>query len=443
LHRKSKLRKPQTISLGPDYRGSKISRNALEDSDEESADPFARDYDETEGDDSIEELEDDEDMNELDDEDDEQDESESENYVHNNDDDYDMDNENHLNSKGRNGIEAELQRLVVQDQKAVTARLSQAAKSDIAKGKAIKAQRDTFDKLLGVRIKLQKALISANTLPTVGKSSEVDDQSAVEGAESAALRLLETLSSLRESYNSNKSGEKRKHAQISSSHSVPLIWSKLQANETNSKKHRDTSLNFWANKTRTATNGTQSQQKRLDNSSTAASQTLSDVLSFQLSDMSRLVAKTEVPRSCAPVQAKLSQLKSQKPSPSDSDALPIYDDADFYGTLLQALISQRSSDETSLSALNVSFPSQPWQAAREAKTKKVVDTKASKGRRLRYTVHEKLQDSMAREDRTKWTTRQCDELFASILGRKIELRDKEDNDESMDQDTTEGIRLFA
>jgi protein AATF/BFR2 len=437
LDRKSELRKP-AISLGHEYRGSKVSRNALEESDEEGPDPFAREYDESDGDESIEDREEDENMDEFEDEDDAVDGSESED----DEDDDNMEDKHQPHPADRNGIEAELQRLVVEDQKAVTARLSQATKSDIAKGKAIKEQRDIFDKLLGIRIKLQKALISANTLPTVEKSSENDDYVGMVAAESAAFRLLETLSSLRQSFNPNKTSEKRKYDQISSSNSAPLILSKLQANEAIARKHRDASLNFWADKTRAASNSSQVQQRRLDNSSTAT-QTLSDVLSLQLADISRLVAKTEVPRSCAPVQAKLSQIKSQKPSPSEADSLPIYDDADFYGTLLQALISQRSSDETSLSALNVSFPSQPWQAAREAKTKKVVDTKASKGRRLRYTVHEKLQDSMAREDRTKWTTRQCDELFASILGRKIELRDKEDDVELMDQDTTEGIRLFT
>ena len=93
--------------------------------------------------------------------------------------------------------------------------------------------------------------------------------------------------------------------------------------------------------------------------------------------------------------------------------------------------------------MNVSFPTEPWQAAREARTKKVVDTKASKGRRLRYTVHEKLQDSMPRDDRTTWNTRQCDELFASILGRKIQLQDAENDGDMETRNTSEGLRLFA
>jgi protein AATF/BFR2 len=126
----------------------------------------------------------------------------------------------------------------------------------------------------------------------------------------------------------------------------------------------------------------------------------------------------------------------------DSSDLPIYDDADFYGTLLQSLIAQRSADATALSALNVSFPTHPWQAAREAKTKKAVDTKASKGRKLRYTVHEKLQNYMAPEDRTTWGERQCDELFGSLLGRKMGLGEEPYESEEEQDTNTQGLRLF-
>jgi protein AATF/BFR2 len=138
----------------------------------------------------------------------------------------------------------------------------------------------------------------------------------------------------------------------------------------------------------------------------------------------------------------MAQLKS-KPSSTSSFELPIYDDAPFYSTLLQQLISQRSLTDSSLSSLSASFPLQPWQAAREAKTRRNVDTKASKGRRLKYTVHEKLQDSMGREDRNGWSERQCDELFAGILGRRVELVDEVDKEDDDDLEGMESLRLFA
>ena len=50
-----------------------------------------------------------------------------------------------------------------------------------------------------------------------------------------------------------------------------------------------------------------------------------------------------------------------------------------------------------------------------------VDVKASKGRRLRYTIHEKIQDFMAPVAEKKlgwWEERQIRELFGSLLGQK-------------------------
>ena len=45
-----------------------------------------------------------------------------------------------------------------------------------------------------------------------------------------------------------------------------------------------------------------------------------------------------------------------------------------------------------------------------------VDTKASKGRKMRYTVHEKLRDFMVRDDRSTWGEKQVTELFGGLLG---------------------------
>ena len=92
----------------------------------------------------------------------------------------------------------------------------------------------------------------------------------------------------------------------------------------------------------------------------------------------------------------------------------------------------------------------PLPSQRDFKVKKVVDTKASKGRKMRYTIHEKLQNFMAPEDRGRWGERQRGELFASLLGRRVGLGEDEEEgrgDEEMvdgDVDVDEGgLRLFG
>lgn len=92
-----------------------------------------------------------------------------------------------------------------------------------------------------------------------------------------------------------------------------------------------------------------------------------------------------------------------------------------------------------------SLPSQ-----RQFKVKKVVDTKASKGRKMRYTVHEKLQNFMAPEDRGAWGERQRGELFGSLLGARVRMEEgggseKGDGVDGMDGEGEGegGLRLFG
>lgn len=66
--------------------------------------------------------------------------------------------------------------------------------------------------------------------------------------------------------------------------------------------------------------------------------------------------------------------------------------------------------------LDNSIPTKP------KKPKKVVDTKASKGRKLRYEVHERLQNFMVPIPLAAsggWHEEKVDELFASLMGRTL------------------------
>ena len=78
---KSKLRKPKEVALGPQYSGSRVTRDAIEGDEDEDDDPFARGFDDedseeeqdvdSEGDD--EELEDGTDATDMSDEEDDED----------------------------------------------------------------------------------------------------------------------------------------------------------------------------------------------------------------------------------------------------------------------------------------------------------------------------------------------------------------------------------
>jgi protein AATF/BFR2 len=344
---------------------------------------------------------------------------------------------------------AELRKLMVQDQKSVAATLTEGAKADAEKGKAVQAQRKAFDALLNTRIKLQKALVVANSLSAIEiNDKEVkESKDVVSAAEDAALKLWNNINSLRSSLQSSRTGSKRSHSEYTADTPLTTFWAETLRSESTQLRHRNSTLNFWSTKCRATTASATQPQNRLNQST--KEQQLSDVLAGQLSDLPRLISKTRLARSCAPLQAATTSKTTTTKQDLDETSkheLPIYDDADFYSTLLQSLISQRSSEATtSLGNLNLNLNMQPWQAAREAKVKKVVDTKASKGRKLRYTVHEKLQNFMAPEDRGAWGKRQTEDLFGALFGRKEILGEVAEGVEDEDEEVVEsgGLKLYA
>lgn len=451
--------------MGKQYTGSRISRDAIE--DEDSDDPFAKGFDEMDNDedsdahevdggvalevgdggesgsdDEDDEVEIDEDMDSADslddkDESGDEDEEDGESDVDENDEHGSVDSgedESEETSQVRrmmNGSSnADKVRDLMKESKSFTTTLATAAQSDVAKGEAIKTQRKTFDSLLNTRIRMQKAMIATNSMVAEAHKDEAAPDASIEAAEAAALALLNNLTDLRASLDEARTGQKRKRTPFTASTTSSAIWSSIDTSEEAALKHRKTTLEKWSAKTRGVT--TTSGKGRLN---VDVQQTLTDVLTAQLSNPAHLIARTQTPRSCAPLQVASKAASDPK----------IYDDADFYGLLLKELLEQRSADLSTNGAAEFVVQA-PWQIAREAKTKKVVDTKASKGRRLRYTVHEKLQNFMAPEDRGTWGERQRDELFSSLFGQRLGLGEHDEvqsDQEEEDVDAEEqGLMLF-
>ena len=78
-----------------------------------------------------------------------------------------------------------------------------------------------------------------------------------------------------------------------------------------------------------------------------------------------------------------------------------------------------------------------------------VGPQASKGRKMRYNVHEKLQNFAARETEPGvgwWGERRVDELFGSLLGKRIrgglEERTGSGSDGEGEDLGESGLRLF-
>lgn len=300
--------------------------------------------------------------------------------------------------------------------------------ADIEKGTAIQKQRKLYDGLLHLRIRLQKALVAANTFTALEEEQGEDDSTmaSYDAAEAAAITLLETIGSLRENCGGPVSAGMKRKREFEVSTTSTEIWKQLQEEDRRALKFRENCLEKWSRKV-------QSVNVSAPKGLSSRNKTLVDSLHDQLnSPDERLVKRTRVPRSCAPAQV----------SKKITDDETIFDDADFYQLLLKELVEQRTVDPSSNQTSAV--PSVVLTASRESRTRKVVDRKASKGRKMRFTVHEKLQNFMAPEDRRSWEQTAIDRFFGTLFGRKLELNEDEaDEDEDMNAVADTNFKLFA
>ena len=452
------------MDLGPRYSGSSIGRNRLEDeasAEDSDDDPFrARkdvEHNESEGEkegQSSQRHEDDFDKNSkdsfaaFDEESDSLPKSPGDN-------DSDISSDGGGSSRSSSSAKQEnsraaLRKMMADEQRIVAASLSAAAKSDVEKGRAIKKQHQTFDSLLNVRIKVQKALIASNSIAATStvpeqRSSSEGNIEAVKRAEAAAEKLWTSLTALRSSLSkTDDSNSSLKRASPSRDSSAERYgqWRQMDMQDSIHVPKRRATLTKWSQRINPVPN---TRPTNRFSRSPAAQQSLISVLDQHLSgsNLEHALKKTHIARSCAPVQAASSKHAVEDPG--------IYDDADFYTLLLRELVDRRMHDSDSKpnTINNQPPPAKKTNGIVSAgagggaeltdtllraslrsnqKVKKQVDTKASKGRKMRYTIHEKLQNFMAPEDRGSWGERQRNELFASLLGRRVDLTEFEDGE---------------
>ncbi|KAJ2970797.1 hypothetical protein NUW58_g9590 [Xylaria curta] len=263
------------------------------------------------------------------------------------------------------------------------------------------------------------AIVAVNSLPY---ADQTDDQIAepYEAAERSALQLWNALDDFRTSI---YQGKKRKHAETDDT-STRALWDRMELHEKQQAVRRKQVLEKWSRDAK-KTSITASSAHRFTSN---AEKPITAMLSAELDAPERLIKRTRTPRSCAPYQV------ARKINEDES----IYDDADFYQLLLKELVDQRSGDGsgTGLQTATIRYA-----AAKEAKAKRHVDTKASKGRKMRFTP---MPNFMAPEDRRSWEQSAIDRFFGTLFGQKMVL-EEESSDEEMGGVSVEdegGLRLF-
>ncbi|GAA5852333.1 hypothetical protein JCM8547_006742 [Rhodosporidiobolus lusitaniae] len=382
--------------------------------------------------------------------------------------------------------------LVSKDDRAMVKQLKQAASADVEKGRDVKKQLAFADSLLSSRIALQRAVQAANALPTPQSNppasvylsaDDVNVQAKVEGLWAELVECSEELFELRANLlSSNESillpsddfGSSRKRKRADIDDDVPNArqgWldatlGDLKALEASFDPFLRTTVTKWSDKVLAASGlslksgGADKKFKAVNQN---AMQQIDHALSASTGERDRLVKRTRVRRTTEGVGARvlggggkrgegeeeegdvrMKALEGEEGRTGGGGKKELeeecFDDSDWYGQVLRDLVESRmlDLDDVTLTSLRTASA-----YARGKTVKKQVDTRASKGRKIRYHVHEKAQSFMIPVEAGHWHDEQIDELFASILGRSFPQQAAEPQQQQLDPalDDVEGQRV--
>ncbi|PPQ63391.1 hypothetical protein CVT24_005656 [Panaeolus cyanescens] len=304
--------------------------------------------------------------------------------------------------------------------------LKKSREEDTRKGFAVKSQMDLWDSLLDTRIRLQKSVVQTNALPLPSDMKQLMDtaevQEAVAEALSEASTLLEEIFKLQESLITENDiatppPKKRRKVEESEERNLDfyreyLLESTEDAAALEQVLHPYTTrtLAKWSAKIQAVAPSVLLPSNR--GAFSKGSQSVKSAVHLMdetlINDRDKLLTRTQTLRSKTRRVGAPQQEESSDPV-VDAE---IFDDTDFYQKMLRDIIDSRSGKEGQEDWLTLQ---------KQKKAKKKVDTKASKGRKLRYEVHEKLQNFMVPVPVPgAWHDEQIDELFSSLLGKGFE-----------------------
>ncbi|KAJ7132107.1 apoptosis-antagonizing transcription factor [Mycena epipterygia] len=317
--------------------------------------------------------------------------------------------------------------------------LRKTREEDRKKGKAVSQQIAMWETLLDARIRLQKSATAANRLPSSSNLSQFTEmeecrQSLDKMLEEAFL-LSDELFDLQEkllSANESITAPPRKRRRLQSDASPSEFSTQLHeatsaasAMEHAYHPHLVQTLSKWSSKIQAVAPSALLPSNR-NAFSSRNSQNLKSAVQLideTLVDHRKLITRTQVRRSKG---VRLGETADMEDEEGKVD-IEVFDDADFYQQLLRDIIDSRGNNGPG---------SDDWMGVqKQKKAKKKVDTKASKGRKLRYEVHEKLQNFMVPVPVPgMWHEEQIDELFSSLMGRGFEgALGKEDESMGLDE----------
>uniref|UniRef100_T1PII3 Apoptosis antagonizing transcription factor n=1 Tax=Musca domestica TaxID=7370 RepID=T1PII3_MUSDO len=294
--------------------------------------------------------------------------------------------------------------------------------AEIQKGICVQNQLKLWERLLEMRINFQKILAKTNQLPSPTEIKELEEKddknkSTTQEVTRKTENLLQNLLTLQDTlYGQNSelsksvkpSSIKRPwpFKQKSSRNDEPPMKQMnnyLQERFDNFSSYRNSVLLKWDDRTKLLQPGAGAKKKSMNEEYDIIKK-----INNALMNKSLLIEKSQQVKNNAQKQNS-EDVENQGDLAMNSN---IYDDSDFYHQQLRELIEYKANTTSNMSEVTKQYLE--LQKLRQ-KMKKKVDTRASKGRKLRYVVHNKLINFMAPHDNCSWNDESKDELCKSLF----------------------------
>lgn len=260
---------------------------------------------------------------------------------------------------------------------------------EVKKGQCIQHQLKIWDRLLELRISLQKTLVKLNQFPVDLKpfKSNLDDPQAdqLKDTQVNLAKVLDQLIDLKSQIKEEESTEP-----LAKKRKLQDYDKYLKESFVSLKPWRNEIIEDWNDRTRII--------GKFGGFETSVTKQIDHILA----DKERLVKRTKIKRSAY-----------ESIGVDETEEQEIFDDDDFYHQLLRELIERKTSGVTDPVLLG-----QQWSQLQKvrAKAKRKVDTRASKGRKTRFDIHSKLVNFMAPTFiQSKMSEEAKSELFSSLF----------------------------
>nr|BAJ84831.1 predicted protein [Hordeum vulgare subsp. vulgare] len=294
------------------------------------------------------------------------------------------------------------------NQQSILQTLKQHRDDDVSRGQAVKNQKALWDKTLEMRFLLQKAFSTSNKLPRdPSKSRFCSHDQEIEQAYvdllDSSKQTLGCMLELQEALLERNQAAKGVNDTLPDSNGEDDEWLQVQKVQTRITPFRNTEIDKWQRKTQVTT-GAAALKGKLH----AFNQNISDQVAGYMRDPSRMINRMYLRKSDVGVFGESAAESATTVEGKDVEGDPeLIDDSEFYHQLLKEFLESCDTGGASESAFYAL-------RKKQNKKRKLVDRRASKSRKIRYSVHEKIANFMAPVPMT--VPPMASKLFENLFG---------------------------